>query len=281
MKRSTVWRKRMLGITGLVGVGALAVAGCSSTSSTSSTSSPAAPAKVPLVVYSAQGYDKAMAAAFQKATGIPVKLDDNSTGPLLTQIEASKNNPNWGLLWVDGATAFAGPRPAGPAAQGLRAERVRGTASAAQIIPPDKSYVPTGVTLWPAPWSTTRPRCQPARPPGRQLTAAAVEGRGRNERPDPVRPDLPVHRRHDEPPRRRLRGREVLHQAEGQRADHPPDQRADAAGAHQRPDQARARPELGRRSARRSATRSLIVKYLDPVTVLPERHRHRHQGARG
>ena len=64
--------------------------------------------KVPLVVYSAQGYDHAMTAAFQKATGIPVKLDDNSTGPLLTQIEASKNNPNWGLLWVDGATAFAG-----------------------------------------------------------------------------------------------------------------------------------------------------------------------------
>jgi iron(III) transport system substrate-binding protein len=46
-----------------------------------------------------------MTAAFTKATGIPVKLDDNSTGPLLTQIEASRNNPNWGLLWVDGATA--------------------------------------------------------------------------------------------------------------------------------------------------------------------------------
>ncbi len=61
-----------------------------------------------LVVYSAQGYDHAMTTAFQKATGIPVKLDDNSTGPLLTQIEASKNNPNRGLLWVDGATAFAG-----------------------------------------------------------------------------------------------------------------------------------------------------------------------------
>jgi ABC-type Fe3+ transport system substrate-binding protein len=30
-----------------------------------------------------------MTAAFQKATGIPVKLDDNSTGPLLTQIEAA------------------------------------------------------------------------------------------------------------------------------------------------------------------------------------------------
>jgi hypothetical protein len=63
---------------------------------------------VTLVVYSAQGYDKVMTAAFQKATGIPVKLDDNSAGPLLTQIEASKNNPNWELLWVDGTTAFAG-----------------------------------------------------------------------------------------------------------------------------------------------------------------------------
>jgi iron(III) transport system substrate-binding protein len=97
---------------------------------------------VTLVVYSAQGYDSAMTKAFTKATGIPVKLDDNSTGPLLTQIEASKNNPNWGLLWVDGATAFArldtqglllkgtppvkrgqpGPvtRPAGPKREGPR-----------------------------------------------------------------------------------------------------------------------------------------------------------------
>src|SRR5579862_8944652 len=63
--------------------------------------SASASSKPTLVVYSAQGYDKAMVAAFQKATGIPTKLDDNSTGPLLTQIEASKNNPNWGLLWVD------------------------------------------------------------------------------------------------------------------------------------------------------------------------------------
>ncbi|HEY4851164.1 MAG TPA: hypothetical protein VII22_10225 [Streptosporangiaceae bacterium] len=80
-------------------------AGCSS----SSTGAAAAkPGKVTLVVYSAQGYDKVMTAAFSTATGIPVKLDDNSTGPLLTQIEAPKNNPHWGLLWVDGATAFAG-----------------------------------------------------------------------------------------------------------------------------------------------------------------------------
>ena len=94
------------------GAGRLLLLSSSSSSSSAASVGPSAPAstaaKVTLVVYSAQGYDSAMTKAFTKATGIPVKLDDNSTGPLLTQIEASKNNPNWGLLWVDGATAFAG-----------------------------------------------------------------------------------------------------------------------------------------------------------------------------
>src|SRR5580693_6140845 len=119
---STLRRTRvrlLAGVSGAVALSVLAVAGCSSSSSSStaatSTTSAAASSSssasssgsvVPLVVYSAQGYDKVTTEAFTKATGIPVKLDDNSTGPLLTQIEASKNNPNWGLLWVDGATAF-------------------------------------------------------------------------------------------------------------------------------------------------------------------------------
>jgi iron(III) transport system substrate-binding protein len=60
-----------------------------------------------LVIYSAQGYDSAETTAFQEATGIHVSLDDDSTGPLLIKVEAEKNNPKWGLLWVDGATAFA------------------------------------------------------------------------------------------------------------------------------------------------------------------------------
>jgi iron(III) transport system substrate-binding protein len=133
---------------GAVAIGALVLAGCSSSSSSSSSSSASgtSSAKVTLVVYSAQGYDKAAVAAFQKATGIPVKLDDNSTGPLLTQIEASKNNPNWGLLWVDGATAFAGLDAQGLLLKGFEpsvAWNSLGTAS----IPADKSYVPTGVTL--------------------------------------------------------------------------------------------------------------------------------------
>jgi iron(III) transport system substrate-binding protein len=136
-------------IAGLASIGALAIAGCSSASgTTSSSASPGASssAKVTLTVYSAQGYDKAMVAAFTKATGIPVKLDDNSTGPLLTQIEASKNNPNWGLLFVDGATAFAGLDQQGLLLKGYE-PNVSWDSLGTQSVPADKSYTPTGVTL--------------------------------------------------------------------------------------------------------------------------------------
>jgi iron(III) transport system substrate-binding protein len=102
---------------------------------------------VPLIVYSAQGYDKVATQAFSKATGIQVQLDDNSTGPLLTQIEASKNNPNWGLLWVDGATAFAGLDQQGLLMKNIVPSSVQFNSLGTASIPADKSYVPTGVTL--------------------------------------------------------------------------------------------------------------------------------------
>lgn len=142
-------RSRALGVAAL-GAAAVALAACG-TSSGSQTSSTAAaksskPAVVPLVVYSAQGYDHAETAAFTKATGIPVRLDDNSTGPLLTQIEASKNNPNWGLLWVDGATAFAELDQQGLLVKGWE-PTVSWNSLGSQNLPTDKSYVPTGVTL--------------------------------------------------------------------------------------------------------------------------------------
>src|SRR5580698_5092060 len=138
-------RNRFRFTAGVLGIGALVLAaGCSSSSVTSASSASAA--KVTLVVYSAQGYDHAMTAAFQKATGIPVKLDDNSTGPLLTQIEASKNNPNWGLLWVDGATAFAGLDQQGLLQKGFE-PKVAWNSLGQQSLPADKSYTPTGVTM--------------------------------------------------------------------------------------------------------------------------------------
>jgi iron(III) transport system substrate-binding protein len=153
-------RVRLLaGATGAVALTALAVAGCSSSSSSSTaaaaaTASSSAPAgsaaasaaPVPLVVYSAQGYDSAMTKAFTKATGIPVQLDDNSTGPLLTQIEASKNNPKWGLLWADGDTAFAGLDTQGLLLKGWEPS-VTWNSLGAPVVPKDQSYAPTGVTL--------------------------------------------------------------------------------------------------------------------------------------
>ncbi|HSR86142.1 MAG TPA: extracellular solute-binding protein [Streptosporangiaceae bacterium] len=145
---SITTRTKVRVFAGALALGVVAVAGCSSSggSPSSSSSSGSGSAKVPLVVYSAQGYDKAVTAAFQKATGIQVKLDDNSTGPLLTQIEASKNNPNWGLLWVDGATAFAGLDQQGLLQKGFE-PNVQWNSLGTQSLPADKSYAPTGVTL--------------------------------------------------------------------------------------------------------------------------------------
>ena len=181
-------RSKLLLITGILSAGVVAVAGCSSSggsSSASSTSSPNTASKITLVVYSAQGYDHAMTAAFTKATGIPVKLDDNSTGPLLTQIEASKNNPNWGLLWVDGATAFAGLDQQGLLQKGFEPS-VSWNTLGQQSLPADKSYTPTGVTLMAA---LVYDKTKVTNPPTtwQQLLQLAVEGRGRHERPVPVR----------------------------------------------------------------------------------------------
>ena len=141
-------RPRLFLITGIISAGAIALASCSASSNSSGPSSSAStkPGQVTLVVYSAQGYDHAMTTAFTKATGIPVKLDDNSTGPLLTQIEASKNNPNWGLLWVDGATAFAGLDQQGLLQKGFE-PKAAWDSLGQQSLPSDKSYTPTGVTL--------------------------------------------------------------------------------------------------------------------------------------
>src|SRR6201996_3686298 len=156
-------RVRLLaGTAGAVALSVLAVAGCSSSPSSSpaaaasstaaasaagtAASGSAAGYTVPLVVYSSQVYDSAMTKAFSKATGIPVQLDDNSTGPLLTQIEASKNNPKWGLLWADGDEAFAGLDTQGLLLKGWEPS-VSFNSLGTSVEPKDESYVPTGVTL--------------------------------------------------------------------------------------------------------------------------------------
>ncbi len=101
---------------------------------------------VPLVVYSAQGYDANTVAAFQKATGIPTLLVDDSTGPLLARIQAERNNPQWGVLWVDGNQPFAALDLQHLLLRGFEPPAAWSTV-AQTVIPPDHSYIPTGLTM--------------------------------------------------------------------------------------------------------------------------------------
>jgi len=103
-------------------------------------------APVPLVVYSAQGYDTPVVKAFQAATGIPTKLVDDSTGPLLAKIQAEKNNPQWGLLWVDGAEAFAALDQQGMLLKGYE-PNVPWTDQGRAVLPKSQGYIPTGLTM--------------------------------------------------------------------------------------------------------------------------------------
>ena len=106
----------------------------------------ASTSKVPLVLYAAEGYDAAMAKAFQKATGIPVNLDDDSTGPLLTKVQAEKSNPKWSLLWVDGDSAFANLDTEHILLRGWEPS-VPFNSLGESVLPKDRSYIPTGLTM--------------------------------------------------------------------------------------------------------------------------------------
>ncbi|MDA8440092.1 MAG: extracellular solute-binding protein [Propionibacterium sp.] len=156
--------RRSLVAVGLIGLTPI-IAACSTPSAASTTvpsagtqaSNVAAPAAgasssaggstVPLVVYSAQGYDSAVTKAFQAATGIPVKLVDDSTGPLLTRVAAEKNNPSWNVLWVDGDTAFAALDQQGQLAD--YTPQATFTAAGAKLQPSDHSYVSVSTTVMP------------------------------------------------------------------------------------------------------------------------------------
>ncbi|WP_276938827.1 extracellular solute-binding protein [Ferrimicrobium acidiphilum] len=132
-----------VGATLLAAGGMLAACGSSTTSSSPASASAPLPT---LVVYSAQGYDSATVTAFHKATGIPVSLDDDSTGPLLTKIQAEASNPKWGLLWVDGDEAFASMDRQGMLLKGWE-PNVNFNSLGKALIPADKSYIPTGLTM--------------------------------------------------------------------------------------------------------------------------------------
>jgi len=107
--------------------------------------SAAAHAAQPLVIYSAIGYDADMAKAFQKATGIPVKMVDMSTGPLLARVQAEKQNPQWDIVWFDGAEAMRNLATQGMLAP--YAPKVDWNAIGRKLQPSDHAYVASAASL--------------------------------------------------------------------------------------------------------------------------------------
>ncbi len=143
-----------LAVLGLLSGGLLAACSSSSSNASASVSTTSASATstsvsttVPLVVYAAEGYDSAEVKAFQAATGIPTKLVDHSTGTLLAKIQAEGSHPQWGLLWTDGDAAYAALDQQGMLVKGFEPTTGTLTSLGVKLVPKDKSYVPTGLTM--------------------------------------------------------------------------------------------------------------------------------------
>ena len=139
MKAATRW-----GALALAATAAVALAGCASASAPGASGTGSA-AVEPLVLYAAEGFDMVAPKAFTAKTGIPIKVVDDSTGPLLTKITAEKNNPQWSMLWVDGDTAFASLDKQGLLAP--YAAHASWNSVGKAILPKDNSYTPTGTTV--------------------------------------------------------------------------------------------------------------------------------------
>src|SRR5579875_3616370 len=127
---------------------AVLVAGCGPTSaSTASKDSAEKTQAETLVLYSAQGYDSAMATAFEKKTGIKVQLVDDSTGNIVAKMEAEKSNPHWDVAWFDGDSTMQGLDNEGMLLKGWTPNDVSNYTSYGQsLIPSDKAYYPASIT---------------------------------------------------------------------------------------------------------------------------------------
>ena len=137
-------RARIIAPVAVAAVALLATACGSATPASSGGSSSSG--KVPLVLYAAEGYDTTVAAAFQKATGIPTSVYDAHTGIVVSKIEQEKNNPQWGVTWFDGDMAMSTLGSQGLLLKGWQ-PTAAWTAQGQQFLPADKSYVPTGYTI--------------------------------------------------------------------------------------------------------------------------------------
>ncbi|HEY5112307.1 MAG TPA: extracellular solute-binding protein [Acidimicrobiales bacterium] len=125
----------------------LAIAATAAAGSLTFVASASASSNPGFVLYSSQGYDQASVNAFNaSAPGFKVTLNDNSTGPLLQQIQAEGSNPTWGVLWVDGASAFAQLDNEGKLLK-HSVPKVKFNPQGLANVPKDGSFTPTGITV--------------------------------------------------------------------------------------------------------------------------------------
>jgi iron(III) transport system substrate-binding protein len=99
-----------------------------------------------VTIYEATGYAGDEIKAFNAKMGYTAVKDyTDSTGPLLAKVAAEANNPQWNLLWVDGAEAFA----ALDKKKALDAYTPKGDFNTLgkSLFPADHSYVPLGATM--------------------------------------------------------------------------------------------------------------------------------------
>lgn len=107
---------------------------------------PASSGDKELVVYSAVGFDQVIADAFEKKSGIKVKLVDDSTGPLLAKIQAEKANPQWDVTWFDGPSSMQGLDDQGLLSKDYIPANVNYTDLGKQLVPKDHAYNPITVS---------------------------------------------------------------------------------------------------------------------------------------
>ncbi len=144
----TVRRNRRTGMISAL-IGGVVLSGVVPVGAALASSTPVASraASTPLYLLSSEGYDSAMCTAFQKATGITCKLSDNSTGPTLALIQATKGNPQWGVAWTDGSAPYAALDTEGLLLKHFEPTTGTLTPLGKTLVPADKSYIPTGLTV--------------------------------------------------------------------------------------------------------------------------------------
>jgi iron(III) transport system substrate-binding protein len=103
-----------------------------------------------ILLYNAQGYGDKVAAAFNATNpGFKIVVDDDSTGPLFTKIQAemAAGSPKWGMFWADGATEFAALDKLGYLVRYVIPKSATYNAAGLTNVPADRSFAPTGLTV--------------------------------------------------------------------------------------------------------------------------------------